>query len=134
MFNILLMLAAVVAQPLGANNPAVTQDNIATTICAKGWLADVRPKQAQSWKFKKRLLVAQHRYKNGHRYILDHVIPLEIGGAPLDAQNFMLQSYRASLTKDKVEDSLHNQVCKGTITLDHARVMILDWKRLSRTK
>lgn len=131
MLPVLLMLAAVVS-PFGVNNPDVTQDNISTTICSPGWASAQRPPQFKTWRIKKKMLIAQGRYKNGHRYILDHVIPLEIGGAPLAPDNFILQTYRASLTKDKVEGRLHDQVCNGTITLDNARVMILDWRVIAR--
>jgi len=53
-------------------------------------------------------------------YEEDHLIPLEIGGAPRDARNLWSEAYAGpcgAQVKDKLENRLHALVCDGTLTL-----------------
>lgn len=115
-------------------NPAVTQDTIDVTICKPGWTATVRPPVADTNSYKHKLVkalpaTASHRLAD---YELDHVIPLELGGATFDTFNLRLE-LRVSAggqaeVKDKEENSLRAAVCTGHRTLDEARAKILaDW-------
>jgi hypothetical protein len=67
----------------------------------------------------------------GHRrgYVIDHLIPLELGGANAIA-NLWPQPRPESKRKDRDEGRLHDQVCNGEITLAGARAeMIRLWRR-----
>lgn len=67
-------------------------------------------------------------------YELDHLISLELGGNPKDPTNLWMEPYNASIpdggakVKDTVENTLHKEVCAGTITLIRAQTIIAtDW-------
>ncbi|MEU1661872.1 hypothetical protein ABZ527_38260 [Streptomyces griseofuscus] len=60
-------------------------------------------------------------------YEEDHLVPLELGGAPRDPGNLWPEPYSGSQTahsKDGVETKLKNAVCAGTVTLSAARSAI----------
>ena len=71
-------------------------------------------------------------------YELDHLIPLEIGGAPSDVKNLWPEARYGdpnSLEKDGIENYLHNQVCSGSMSLSEAQKEIATnwvdyWKRV----
>ncbi len=115
----------------GAINPAVTQDNIKTTICVPGYSKKVRPSTAVTNKIK---IIVMKKYGDKSKagsYELDHLISLELGGCPDCVTNLWPQAYLpkpGAREKDKVEDDLHKKVCKGEITLREAQQIILkDW-------
>lgn len=59
-------------------------------------------------------------------YEVDHRISLQLGGSN-HISNLMLQSYCGpwnALDKDKLENALKRDVCKGTITLEKAQDLI----------
>lgn len=127
--HVLAMVAALAlpnhALTPGANNPAVTQSNIRTTICKAGYTGTVRPSEDYTNKLKLKLLPLYHHQINDPLdFELDHLIPLEIGGAPSDQKNLWPQPYSGkwgARKKDVVEKKLNRMVCAGTITLDVAR-------------
>lgn len=61
---------------------------------------------------------------------VDHLVSLELGGSN-DVKNLWPELYEprpGAYEKDKVEDHLHHEVCKGTITLAEAQKEIArDW-------
>jgi hypothetical protein len=60
-------------------------------------------------------------------YELDHLIPLELGGAPTDVKNLWTEPYYTnpnSYDKDGFENYLHNQVCSGLMDLQTAQTEI----------
>ena len=69
----------------GATNPAVTPDDLATTICRSGWSKSVRPPVSYTGTLK-RTQIRQYGYedRDASHYQEDHLIPLSIGGAPRD--------------------------------------------------
>jgi opacity protein-like surface antigen len=76
----------------GALNPAVTQDNIDTTICRFGWSKTVRPPFQYTERLKRKLLYTPTSpyYDPGVRlrdYELDHRVPIGVGGSPTDRRN-----------------------------------------------
>jgi hypothetical protein len=114
-------LAAIVAMIVMASpalgqsiDPRVTQANISTTICVKGYTATVRPPRAVMYRIKRRMMRAQHVT---YRRIADHIIALELGGAGRDLENIMLQTFAASKRKDQLENATRRSVCAGRITL-----------------
>ena len=115
------------ARTPGADNPAVTQANIGSTICVTGWTATVRPDTSYTDALKREQLANGYAYQgdtNVADYEEDHLIPLELGGAPSNPLNLWPEPYAGSdgaHAKDKVENSLRRDVCNGTVTLAAAR-------------
>jgi hypothetical protein len=114
----------------------VTQDNIDRTICVRGWTATVRPSQSYTGKIKDRLIAGLPPGLPHERsaYELDHWMPLELGGAPSDPGNLILELRRGygglAETKDVEENDLHDQVCHHKISLAAAQArMAADWPR-----
>ena len=73
------------ARTPGATNPAVTQANIGQTICVSGYTATIRPDSSITTELKKEQLASGYAYKGDTAtgaYEEDHLISLEIGGAP----------------------------------------------------
>ena len=64
-------------------------------------------------------------------YELDHIVPLELGGAPDDSKNLQLQPRWGECNaddKDRLEAELGRQVCAGDMTLVEAqRQIVEDW-------
>jgi hypothetical protein len=122
----------------GATNPAVTPDDLATTICRSGWSKSVRPPVSYTGTLK-RTQIREYGYedRNASHYQEDHLIPLSIGGAPRDPANLWPEPLTAILpdgtqvgaeTKDRFELYLHAAVCAGSISLRTAqRQMADDW-------
>ncbi|GAB7186520.1 hypothetical protein ATKI12_6351 [Kitasatospora sp. Ki12] len=116
----------------GAYNPDVTQDTIGQTICVSGWTATVRPPTSYTNPLKVRQ-IAQYGYADTSTadYEEDHLVPLELGGAPRDPANLWPEPRYGSQpaqSKDSVETKLKNAVCGGRVGLDDARAAIAeDW-------
>ncbi len=108
----------------GAVFPDVTADQ----VCVSGYSASVRDVSTST----KNKVFAEYNvvtHPTG-AYEVDHLISLELGGSN-DIANLWPEP--ASPTpgfheKDKVENYLHNQVCKGLMTLKDAQYKIAnDW-------
>jgi hypothetical protein len=124
----------------GATNPAVTQATIGSTICLSGWTATVRPPSSYTTALK-REQIAEYGYTDTNLadYEEDHLIPLELGGAPSDPRNLWPEPYSAHLAdgtpdgarvKDQLENRLRALVCGGTLRLATAQQAIAtDWVR-----
>ncbi len=57
-------------------------------------------------------------------YELDHLIPLELGGAPAAVANLWPEPYASrsgARSKDVVENRLRDEVCAGALTLAAAQ-------------
>ena len=109
----------------------MTQSNIHSTICVSGYTDRIRPPTSYTDPLKYRLMSA---YGSGNRsasaFELDHLISLELGGAPSDPRNLFPEPYagsRGASAKDGLENSLHDQVCAGAMSLARAQHEILDW-------
>lgn len=62
-------------------------------------------------------------------YVIDHLIPLELGGRN-DTANLWPQPRAESKRKDRDENRLHDAVCSGTQSLAGARAEIVrTWRR-----
>jgi hypothetical protein len=115
----------------GALNPAVTPATVHSTICASGYTDRIRPPTSYTTPLKLRLMAA---YGVGgastSRFELDHLISLELGGAPSDPRNLFPEAYSTRLgasQKDVIENRLNDEVCSGAISLSRAQHEILDW-------
>jgi len=115
------------ARTPGAINPSVTQATIGRTICVSGWTATVRPPASVTTSLKVAQLASGYTYKGDTAtgdYEEDHLISLELGGAPSAEANLWPEPYNApegARVKDQVENKLHTLICDGSITLATAR-------------
>lgn len=111
----------------GAVNPDVMQDNIAVTICARGWTAKIRPPAS----FTDRLKLAQmplYGYPAGtdpKSIEEDHREPLEVGGAPRDPRNLWPMPRDAARAKNRLENAVKRDVCAGRLTLQQGQAIFL---------
>jgi hypothetical protein len=122
----------------GSINPDVTEANLAETICKAGWTATVRPRSAYTSALKL-VQIIEYGYDDRapSHYQEDHLVPLELGGAPRDPANLWPEPNEIVLTdgtavdsnaKDNLEDYLHGAVCAGTLPLGDAQRLIAgDW-------
>ena len=116
------------SKPLPLNTD-VTQENINDTICKRGYTRTVRPSVVYTNAVKRQKLLAQGLPVSAAKdYELDHIIPLELGGAPADPRNLQLQIWHEAHEKDFVENCLNYAVCHGGLALDEAQGRIwVDW-------
>jgi Protein of unknown function (DUF3761) len=122
------------ARTPGATNPSVTQASIGRTICVTGWTSTIRPSSSVTTALKVAQLASRYAYKGDTTtgdYEEDHLISLELGGAPSAEANLWPEPYgspEGARVKDVVENKLHTLVCGGTITLATAqRAIARNW-------
>jgi len=107
--------------PPGALNPNVTQANISSTICVRGWTRTVRPPLEYTERLKREQIRTRHLPGRLSDYEEDHFIPLELGGAPRDPNNLWPQPWDQARRKDRWEYALNRAVCAGRMSLADAR-------------
>lgn len=111
----------------GALNPAVTQRDIYSTICVRGWTRTVRPPEAYTEHLKReQIRLYGYRDRWLRDYEEDHLVPLELGGSPASPRNLWPEPHHVaggwgSYRKDRLENRLNHLVCRGRITLAVAR-------------
>nr|WP_189492787.1 hypothetical protein [Streptomyces sp. San01] len=121
----------------GATSPAVTQANLARTICRKGgYTKGIRPPVSITAQEKK-LNAVSYGYKGSLSDAeYDHQISLQLGGDPNDARNLWVEpadpghqpGTGVNNKKDPVETKLHTAICSGKVTLAAAQEAIAtDW-------
>jgi hypothetical protein len=116
----------------GLADPAVTQQNIRSTICVSGYTATVRPPAAYTDTLKLAQMKQYGFVGNPSDFEEDHLIALELGGDPRDPRNLWPQPRRSinglAESKDQQENALHRAVCNGTLTLTAAQAQLqADW-------
>jgi hypothetical protein len=119
----------------GALNPTVTQANIATTVCKVGWTKTIRPTVTFTNKLKDEQLKTTYASytkiwgTSPSAYEEDHLISLQLGGAPSDPKNLWPEPYAGigARKKDVTETALKRLVCAGTLKLSDAQKAILNW-------
>jgi hypothetical protein len=123
----------------GAASPAVTQADLATTICQPGYTATIRPPASTTDREKAANALAYSYAGSMKTAECDHLISLEIGGDPNDARNLWVEpndrtgATSANNGKDPVENAAHAAVCAGRLTLAAAQAGIAgDWAALGR--
>ncbi|HLY82667.1 MAG TPA: hypothetical protein VKQ71_06765 [Acidimicrobiales bacterium] len=129
----------------GATDPRVTQANIAQTICVSGYTATVRPPESVTAAIKANAMIAYGIRDMPGNYELDHLVALELGGAPADTRNLWPEPWEnrgarraarggGAETKDRVENAAHLAVCSGRLPLAVAQQgMEANWYALGRT-
>jgi hypothetical protein len=113
----------------GAADPNVTQANVAQTICVSGYTKTIRPPVSYTDHLKAQQM-AQYGFTDAPRlHEEDHLISLELGGAPSDPKNLWPEPGASPNPKDKVENFLHDAVCAGRVPLVEAQQRIAtNWK------
>ena len=116
----------------GTIDPSITQANIQSTVCVKGYTKTVRPPAYVTNKLKKeQMFIYGYSDVNPTHYEEDHLIPLSIGGNPSSTLNLgpqpRISEWNAE-KKDFLEFRLQKMACTGEISLDEARTAIShDW-------
>ena len=102
----------------GAASGSVTQVDVGSTICRKGYASEVRSVSTAT----KHQVFAEYGIPKAqqHLYVIDHLIPLEVGGANVP-QNLWPEPKAEAKVKDKEENALHGDVCRGDVTLADAQ-------------
>jgi hypothetical protein len=106
----------------------VRQSTIRLTICRAGWTATIRPPASYTNKLK---LVQMPLYGESgppSAYEEDHLVPLELGGAPRNPKNLWPEPRSQAERSDPLENKLRRSVCKRTMTLARAQAAIRDFK------
>jgi hypothetical protein len=114
----------------GRLNPDVRQTTIDRTICVSGWTKKVRPPPAYTDKLKVEQMPLYHEVGPPSNYEEDHLIPLELGGAPKNPKNLWPEPHTQSKLSDPLETALKNKVCNRMSTLAAARMQIVKYKRV----
>ena len=108
----------------GAVNPDVTQANIGSTVCVRGWTKTVRPPAYYTNKLK-RIQIRQYGYADTNpRDYEEDLIPLSAGGNPTDLRNLWPEPRHSEWNadrKDELEFALYKGVCNGDVSLEEAR-------------
>ncbi len=121
----------------GAVDPAITQANIDATICRPGYARSARPAYAITGPLKRRMMDRQHPGEAMADYELDHLIPISIGGAPLDSRDLWLQLRRGQASagdKNVLAYVLWRLVCTHQVPLATAQHDIRrDWTKAYQT-
>ena len=109
----------------GATDPAVTAQNLQSTVCVKGYTARVRPDKALTNRLKRQQMRLYHYADaNPQHYEEDHLIPLNIGGSPTDPQNLWPQPRFGEWGADEKNDLefvAYKLVCQGELPLAEAQ-------------
>lgn len=114
----------------GVADPAVTQADIHATICVAGYSGRVRPPTSYTAPLKLAQMVRYGDTLPASQYEEDHLISLELGGAPRDPLNLWPEPGASPNLKDATENRLHRAVCAGTMTLAAAQHAIAtDWTK-----
>ena len=112
----------------GVTDLNISQQNIQSTVCVKGYTKTVRPPAQYTNKLKKRQ-IRQYGYddQNPKHYEEDHLIPLSIGGDPRATGNLWPEPRKSewnAARKDELEFVLYRMVCRNEISLKDAQNVI----------
>ncbi|MFL5919395.1 MAG: hypothetical protein ACJ74X_11790 [Gaiellaceae bacterium] len=105
----------------GVLNPDVTQTNVTSTICKRGWTRTIRPPTDYTNALKRKQMREYGVGGSLSGYQEDHLISLELGGHPTDARNLWPEPYPRAADMDSIENDLNAKVCSGDISLDEAQ-------------
>jgi hypothetical protein len=115
---------AILASPTrtpGVLNPNVTQADIRSTICRRGWTETIRPPVSYTNALKVKQMRQYRETGSTSDYQEDHLISLELGGSPTDPRNLWPEPYPRASEMDQIENQLNSQVCDGQLTLAEAQ-------------
>ena len=105
----------------GALNPEVTQENVDSTICVRGWTKSVRPPTSYTTALKRRQIREYGLAGTLADFQEDHLISLELGGDPTDPRNLWPEPIERARDVDEIENELNEKVCSGDLLLAEAQ-------------
>jgi hypothetical protein len=118
-------------------NPTITpgayyvkdrQGTIRKTICKPGWTRTIRPPVGYTNMLKLQQMPLYELGGSPLLYEEDHLIPLELGGAPRNPKNLWPEPRTQATKSDPLETWLKRQVCTRLLTLAKARATIKAFK------
>ncbi len=109
------------ARTPGVLNPGVSQSNIRSTICVRGWTKTVRPPVSYTNDLKRKQMREYGLHGLLSSYQEDHLVSLELGGNPTDPRNLWPEPYPRAAVVDGIENDLNHKVCTGALTLAEAQ-------------
>jgi len=112
----------------GVLNPDVTQANIATTVCARGWTKTIRPPVSYTNQLKLRQMHEYGLAGDPTDYQEDHLVSLELGGHPTDPRNLWPEPKPRAEEVDATENDLNDRICNGSLSLADAQRKISELK------
>jgi hypothetical protein len=110
-----------IARTPGVLNPDVTQANIKSTICVRGWTKTIRPPTSYTNDLKQKQMREYGVGGSQSDYQEDHLISLELGGHPTDPRNLWPEAYPRASEVDSIENDLNAKVCSGELSLGEAQ-------------
>lgn len=115
----------------GSFDPAITQDNIATTICNPKFISARTPPPSWTAAMTRRMAAVLFPDQNPDNLALDQLVPIALGGAPQDLRNLWLQSWAGEANGEKkngLETLLNRMVCSGQLKLAAAQQAVaVNW-------
>lgn len=114
----------------GAFNFDVRQSTLSRTVCVPGWAASIRPPEHYTASVKDELLTSRRLPGTVSDYQLDHLVSLSLGGSPTSRLNLWMQPARQAKRDDRLESTLHRELCASRFTLREARGLEISWKRV----
>lgn len=121
---------AVLLPPIpGERYRAVTPVTVPETVCTRGWTATIRPPVGYTSALKKWLLKDRMLPGTVSDYQLDHLISLELGGAPYSTRNLWMEPQAQAHRDDAFENEWHRELCAGHMTLQQARHAEISYKK-----
>ena len=112
----------------GALNAAVRQGTIAKTICMRGWTSKVQPSAADVRRLKARQMAVYGAAGPPAAYVLDQLVPFQLGGAPRNVKNLWPEPRLQAKKSNAREAKLKKSVCRGSLTLAKAQASIRTFK------
>lgn len=115
----------------GVYDPAITQANIAATICNPNFVAARKPPPSWTAAVTHRMAAVLLPNVDPGDLVLDQLVPIALGGAPTDYRNLWLQSWagqEGAPKKDGLETLLNRRVCNGQLSLaDAQQAVAMNW-------
>jgi hypothetical protein len=106
----------------------VRQRTIRRTICKAGWTATIRPPSSYTTALKIKQMPLYGETGSPPNYEENHLIPLDLGGAPRNPKNLWPEPRAQAAKSDPLETKLKRRVCRGLIRLATARAAIHKYK------
>jgi hypothetical protein len=124
------LLLLLLARPDPVLTPGAVRALSHEAVCTTHWRADVRHVTRG---MRRRVLAAYGvAWADRGQYVVDHLVPRELGGADTEA-NLWPQTSAEAYTKDRLEGALHRRVCAGEMALAFAQSAIRnDWQAAYR--
>lgn len=121
-------------EPDPACTPGATDGGLAmSALCPVARTSQIRPPVSYTEPLKVQQMAAYGFTDRVSAHEEDHLIPLELGGAPRDPMNLWPEPHASPNEKDSVENAAHDAVCAGRLSLTDAQHKIsTDWYRLGR--